>query len=430
MRRTSAAALGIGTLLLATLAVAPAGSAMTAPDAVVAESATPLSATVSEGGHTISYLVGGGAIPGTGDWSGYDAVVPGGRNITLVGALSYSLEDGYSTLLTQRATLGEKTVSGYEDEYIGGGTYTTPFNLLVTAPKIEGKGVVRTLYAKVGSRNCNYYGVCGGPVIDVSIGVLGTGTDLKPPTIEALRVKGKTRIGERTRTRFAVTDNRKKARVFATLFSDGTAVMSSRSPSLVQAVGETMAVTWPYPKEGTGPFYVCFWAKDKAGNVSKGAPYSACRWLSIQVKVPRVSNGCGGSAWGDEAADLMNWFGDTRTYGDQTVSFRAACNQHDAGYDGATVAGLGTTTLTDFRTWTRDEVDTRFGQDLMRQCNVTLPGPKYAAERAACLDEVPIYLGLVRQYGAASFDADVTTHGEQTVTPSSTLPPGGARDNR
>lgn len=392
--------------------------------ATPAQRETPLSDTVVSGGHTLTYSVGG-VDPAPG--SGYDGHVRAGATVTLVGALSYTLADGYSTLLTQRASLGSKGVTGYSSEYVGGGTYTTPFSLAVTAPRTAGEGVVSSIRAEVSGRNCNFSGVCGGPTVTISLGVLGTDTDTEPPRIKVLAAKEPTRIGDRTNVRLRVKDNRGKAKVFATMFSDGTAIMTGKSPGFVKAGGDVLKAWWRYPTGETGPFYECYWAKDKAGNTSADAPYSTCQWLSVQVPVKVVSNGCGGSAWGDEAVKVMNWIGDTRTYGDITVNQRPACNLHDAGYSGATVSRIRSRELIDYRVLSRDEVDQYFAADLASQCRRAL---KDKALRKECIEETYIYVGLVRQYGLEVYDADSTTAGTQTVVPVFTTPPGGARDNR
>lgn len=390
----------------------------------LAQRETPLSDTVVAGGHTITYSVGGvTAAPG----SGYDGYVRAGATVTLVGALNYTLEEGYATLLSQSATLGSKGVTGYSGELVYGGSYTTPFSLAVTAPKTDGEGVVSSIRAEVSGRNCNYSGVCGGPSVSMSFGVLGTDTDTEPPTIQVLRSKEPTRIGDRTTVRLRVSDDKGKAKVFAAMFSDGTAVMTGTSKGFVTARGDVLKAWWRYPTGETGPFYECYWAKDKAGNTCEGAPYSSCQWLTIQVPVKVVSNGCGGSAWGDEAVALMNWVGDTRTYGDITVNQRPACNLHDAGYAGATVSLIGSRELIDYRVFSRDEVDQRFAADLASQCRRAL---KDKALRQECIEETYLYVGLVREYGLEVYDADATTAGTQTTIPVATTPPGGARDNR
>lgn len=392
--------------------------------ATPAQRDTPLSDTVVSGGHTLTYSVGGvSTAPG----SGYDGYVRAGATVTFVGALSYTLEDGYSTLLTQRASLGSKGVTGYSGEYVGGGTYTTPFSLAVTAPRTDGEGVVSSIRAEVSGRNCNFSGVCGGPTVSMSFGVLGTDTDTKPPTIKVLPAREPTRIGDQTDVRLRVHDDKGKAKVFATMFSDGTAIMTGKSPGLVRADGDVLKAWWRYPTGETGPFYECYWAKDKAGNTSADAPYSSCQWLSIQVPVKVVSNGCGGSAWGDEVVAILNWIGDTRTYGDITVNQRPACNLHDAGYSGATVSLIRSRELIDYRVLSRDEVDQRFAADLASQCRRAI---KDKALRTECIEETYIYVGLVREHGLEVYDADATTAGTQTVVPLFTTPPGGARDNR
>lgn len=401
-------------------------SPLVATPSPVAGRGTSLSGTIVDGGHTLTYAVGG-AVSASDAYEGYDAVVRAGGSVTLVGAMSYTIEEGYSTLLSQSAArTGTDGVTGYSGEYVSGGTFTTPFTLATKAPRVDGAGVVRSIYASVRSRNCNYWGVCGGPTVSVTIGVLGTGTDTEAPTIKVVEPDDATREGKKVDVRLRVSDDSKKAKVFAAMFSDGTAVMTGKTSSFIKADGSTQKAWWRYPAGETGPFYECFWAKDKAGNVSEGAPYSTCAWLSIEVPIQLVSNGCGGSAWGDQVVAILNWIGDKRTYGKKSVNQRPACNLHDAGYSGATVRRLRSKQLIDYRTVSREEVDQRFAFDLAAQCRFYL---KKKTLKKECLEESYIYVGLVRQYGLEVYDADATTHGTQTVTPTTTLPPGGGRNN-
>ncbi len=117
-------------------------------------------------------------------------------------------------------------------------------------------------------------------------------------------------------------------------------VATAHSRTFVRADGQVDGAQWPRSGGGDGPFYYCFYAQDTAGKVSAQAPMSSCRWVSVQVPIPAVSNGCGAATWGPQVADALNWAGDVRMYGSNPVNIRPACNQHDAGYAGVTVAGM------------------------------------------------------------------------------------------
>jgi hypothetical protein len=91
------------------------------------------------------------------------------------------------------------------------------------------------------------------------------------------------------------------------------------------------------------------------------------------VPLTSVSYGCGGGK-----ATLERRFGDTSTYLDGNnpagkrypVSFREACNLHDAGYSGAKVADpLHGGRIVDFFTWTQLQVDDKFLEDMLLICN-------------------------------------------------------------
>lgn len=400
-----------------------------------AQAATPLSGSVSSDGHTITWSAGGVA-PATGELAGsYDAVVTAGQTVTFGGSASFTMGGGV-TNLRQEGYLTNTTPASYVQR-VGAGTYTLPFSLSYTTARATGSGVVGSLTAAVSSRNCNDWGVCGGPSTSLSIAILGTSatepippaTDTEAPQVRVAKSHQVVRIGQKAHVAWAVQDDSGKAKWFASVYSDGTAVLNAHSKGFVNATGTKWTGSWRYPSASPGPFYECFWARDKAGNTSANAPFTSCRWLTIQVPVPLVSNGCGGSAWGQAAVDLMNWAGDVRIYGRHPVNMRQACNQHDAGYSGATVSQMRSPRPVDYRTWSREDVDQKFAADLMAQCHRFLKGAGLRSERRACLAEVPIYVGLVRQYGQGVFDADVTVPGTQTQMPNATVPPGGVRVN-
>lgn len=203
---------------------------------------------------------------------------------------------------------------------------------------------------------------------------------------------------------------------------------------------------------GSGPFYWCAQANDRAGNYSP----IKCKWLSIAVPISRGNvNGCGTAGYGPTAEWLQNYFGDVREYGyglDRTkVAIRNACNIHDAAYIGMTIYHAIDKEYVDFRQWTRLQIDKRFRADIRTLCKRDLSAKRMRPHLRTCMNGVGLatlvtliptsglsaledagadtYFDLVREYGAVGFDADSTTPGTQEQMPNRTFPPGGARDN-
>ena len=84
------------------------------------------------------------------------------------------------------------------------------------------------------------------------------------------------------------------------------------------------------------------------------------------VSLASVSNGCGGGVAGEDAR-----FFDTLDYQGVKVSFREACNVHDACYSGAVVRdpfGRPPGTVVDFRDWSRQRCDDVFLDNLQALC--------------------------------------------------------------
>ncbi len=273
-------------------------------------------------------------------------------------------------------------------------------------------------------------GVGGGSWVGNRIGLVPEPADTSPPEVTVSTRTGVVGIGQPIPITFSVSDDSGKARWHAALYSGGTRVSTSQSNGLVAATGAVRTGRWSRRGGGTGPFYTCVWAEDAAGNTSVNAPMSSCAWSSVQVPVPKVSNGCGTAALGETVETVLNWAGDIQTYGRTPVNIRQACNQHDAGYSGATVAGIDTRKATDYRTWSRSQVDQKFYNDIVRQCRRSLRGPANVPHLQQCKEDAVTYVGLVRgAIGRMSFDADVTVPSVQPDPPGSTVPPGGARVN-
>jgi hypothetical protein len=154
-----------------------------------------------------------------------------------------------------------------------------------------------------------------------------------------------------------------------------------------------------------------------AGSVTAGSGRTAARSADEPTTIPvpekrpagwiaidKVSNGCGGGA----LIGLQNWIGDTATYGSGNpfepvfkVSFREACNLHDAAYSGALVWDGIHGAFTDFRSMTQKEADDKMQADMNLACNAQIP-PKYDKLREECKAGVNHYR-LVRVTGALNF---------------------------
>jgi hypothetical protein len=404
-----------------------------------------LSGSQSYGGNTVTWATGGvGAVPSSRPdlAAAYDGIVKAGDTLTFSGSMSFSIPAGAVTNLSQQASLsggGSAPTAGFSQR-VGEGTYTTPFAFSVRAPWVKGvtpqeNGVAATMVAYASSKNCNDSGVCGGVDVTLTFAIMSSSgggspsTENQPPTISVLKPGGVVPIDRRIPVAWRVADDSGRAAWFGGLYSGGTLVAVAKSPSLVRAVGQVDRAEWPRSGGGDGPFYECFYAKDSAGLLSAGAPMSSCQWVSVQVPIPAVSNGCGAATWGPQVAEALNWAGDVRMYGSNPVNIRPACNQHDAGYAGVTVAGMTTQRATDFRTWSREQVDQKFYDDIMKQCRRFLKGPANAEYLKACRNDAYTYVGIVRQFGKGAFDANSTVPGVQTEVPASTVPPGGARSN-
>jgi len=146
-------------------------------------------------------------------------------------------------------------------------------------------------------------------------------------------------------------------------------------------VTDSSPASWAQNAEsgGRGFFYVL------------ATPLAALAWPplpSALVPIESVSNGCGGGV-----ASSQPQFGDTSTYLNSNnplgkrypVSFREACNLHDAGYSGAKVLDtLNGGAPLDYFTWTQLRVDDKFYADMQLLCIDQIPATAPVA-RADCL---------------------------------------------
>jgi hypothetical protein len=167
---------------------------------------------------------------------------------------------------------------------------------------------------------------------------------------------------------------------------------------------------------------------------------------SNPVEATAYSNGCGGDTGIGAVTSLLNWFLDTARYKDSwynplaptyTADFRAACDLHDAGYDGGIVFDRINGGVVDFRTWSRAAVDAKFLADLRTLCARQIPLVSYrwwqpgttGVARAKCQGSGSFnlagvyykgaedYYGAVRSLGDGFFDADPAVPGRQSSGP-------------
>ena len=151
------------------------------------------------------------------------------------------------------------------------------------------------------------------------------------------------------------------------------------------------------------------------------------------VPIATVSNGCGGAGWASLVA-VQNYLGNTSVYKNSninplaksyTVSFKDACDLHDAGYSGAIVADKLRGGIKDFRKWTRKQVDDKFLADMRFLCRQAIP-PTAAVALKNCQGRggnlsfgAESRFNFVRKWGYLFFDADLSQAGTQRTGPRS-----------
>jgi hypothetical protein len=249
--------------------------------------------------------------------------------------------------------------------------------------------------------------------------------DTSPPTVRAYPSKGLVKPGSRASLSFSAKDDSGRATVHADLYEGGTKIRTASASGA--AKGQRGRWRPSLAAHLKGPLYFCVWAQDAAGNRSARAPRSSCAWISLLVPIARVSNGCGGAGWAALVA-IQNYFGNTHTYSDSninplaksyTVNFKAACDLHDAGYGGHTVADAINGGTIDYHGWSRARVDTKFLADMRRLCGRAIPAAAKTALtncRArggnASFGAATLY-NFVHKHGWRFFDADLTKPGIQ-----------------
>ena len=95
------------------------------------------------------------------------------------------------------------------------------------------------------------------------------------------------------------------------------------------------------------------------------------------------------------------------------VNFRAACDMHDAGYDGGWVLDPVNGVIVDTRGLSRLTIDNRFYNDLITLCNRQIGANAFVA-RSLCYSIAATYYGAVRAAGFALFDASPGVPGLQS----------------
>lgn len=319
---------------------------------------------------------------------------PRRRKVTFSGSAAFSIGKGYVTNLSQSGLLsGTDGASFYER--VGEGTYTLPFSLATTAPKAADANkigdVIGYISASVSSRNCNDWGLCGGPSARLSLAVVGhllghgeadrlAGEELQdlrqgqqPDREEAAQrgaVPAETGHGDERQLGQGAGHDARLLRGDGGWRSQHQRVR--QAGSLLGDIAQTA--------EGLGTVLRRAQSKDKAGNYSP----IKCKWLSIAVPITRVKvNGCGTDGDRLTAEWLQNYFGDVREYGtgsDRTQArLRNACNIHDAAYTGITIFDALDKQYVDFRQWTRLEIDAKFRNDIRALCRRVLSKPKSMA---------------------------------------------------
>lgn len=159
-----------------------------------------------------------------------------------------------------------------------------------------------------------------------------------------------------------------------------------------------------------------------------------CTTVPPPVPIASVSNGCGGGSW-KLLVKAQNFLANTSTYYDVpngtanlmahawSVSFKDACDLHDAGYAGAVVRDKLRGGIKDFRRWTRKQVDDKFLADMRLLCE-----QQVARDERIVLDKCRGHGGnasigaesrydFVRAHGDDFFDADLGRPGTQKTGP-------------
>lgn len=136
-----------------------------------AQAADPLSGSLDYAGHQVTWSVSGASAAPAELADRYDGVVSAGTTVTFAGSMTFSIGKNAVTNLSQNASLTGASSTSFSGR-VGEGTYATPFSLTTTAQESGTTGVVGYITATVASRNCNDWGVCGGPSVTIDLAVV------------------------------------------------------------------------------------------------------------------------------------------------------------------------------------------------------------------------------------------------------------------
>jgi hypothetical protein len=248
--------------------------------------------------------------------------------------------------------------------------------------------------------------------------LMATPGNAGPPKALAYQLAGTVHSASHITLRYSIADDSGRAKAHLTLFDGGEPVARTDTP-LGPATGKVQQWNVALRADLKGPLSYCVWAENAAGTKSGNAPRSGCKFISMLVDIGLVSNGCGGEGW-DSVVAGENYFGNTSTYtepegGSYEVSFIPACNLHDAGYGGQTVADAINGGIVDYHTWSRKWVDDKFQSDLWAICRRRIP-PSAKTALKSCIRDGRRYL-IVRTDGMHFFDYNLTKPGTQGEGP-------------
>lgn len=188
-----------------------------------------------------------------------------------------------------------------------------------------------------------------------------------------------------------------------------------------------------------GPFYLCASERLASGKAELKAPCAQWKWIAIEVPIAYVSNGCGGMTGIDlidkAQAKLLN----TRKFNGVVISYKDACDVHDAAYSGVVVRDKFFKKVINYLRWTRGLIDSRLELDIQQLCIKRFDPTKVSATLVTllspCISMAHRYYLAVRAVGRAFFDANPAKPGIQSVyeDPLDPIGPYGfgvERDNR
>jgi len=210
------------------------------------------------------------------------------------------------------------------------------------------------------------------------------------------------------------------------MYSDGTLLWTQSAKVAANGVytKKISAHVFTAGTKNYGPFYLCMTEVLASGQKEIRSPCTTWTWVSIEVPIAYVSNGCGGMTPSDWVNKKEIQMLDTQDLGSGiTVNFRNACNFHDAAYKGLTVKNPTTGKVESTRHWTRKIVDDRFKQEILMVCaSLAKIGLKNSTILMALPTAIPAcnvwaerYYFAVRTVGRLFFDADPTKPGNQQI---------------